>query len=208
MSVLTKAIFTAVTIAFAGQANAGACDYTMSRLAGKSAAAITGGAAVAGAGMQAAGYYTLVHAGSGLTMLGSTAAGVSAAGTVGIIGGTSGVLGTIGAILMAPVTLVIGGIAIVGVGSFEGYCYFQVERITDPYEVRDIIENIELNDDAVRIVTTKEGPAMSLRVPGENKVYLLRDLYIVDGQLKHRDWGPNTTLGPVAYKAKELAEPK
>lgn len=200
------AILAATTFVFATHANADACDYTVSRLAGKTAAAIAGGSAVAGASMQAAGYYTLVHAGSGLTMLGSTAAGASAAGTVGIISGTSGVLGTIGGILMAPVTLVIGGIAIIGVGSFEGYCYFQVERITDPYQVREVIESIALNDKAVSIVQTEEGAAMALRVLSETKTYLLRNLYIADGQLKYRDWGPNTNLGPVAFTSKEIPE--
>lgn len=204
----TFPLLAAVALSFGSHANAGACDYTMSRLAAKTGSAILGTGAVAGAGMQAAGYYTLVHAGSGLTMLGSTAAGASAAGTVGIIAGTGGVIGTIGAILMAPVTLIIGGIAIIGVGSFEGYCYFQVERITDPYAVREVIENIALNDKSVWIVTTVDGPAMAIRGTGENDIYLLRNLYIVDGNLKHRDWGPNTNLGAVAFKAKELAAPE
>ena len=96
-----KTLTTAVIAAFLpAAAFAGICDYKPSRI-GTLAAAAIGGAAVAGTGtaMTTAGFYTLVHAGSGLTMLGSTAAGASAAGTVGIIAGTGGVIGTVGAIL-------------------------------------------------------------------------------------------------------------
>ncbi len=199
-----------IALAMASTAFAGPCDYTPSKLAGKTATAIgstvAGAGAAAGAGLQAAGYYTLVHAGSGLTMLGSTAAGASAAGTVGIIAGTSGALGTAGAILMAPVTIVVGVITIAGVGVFEGACYFQLERVTDPNAVRSIVESIATKDDAISIIKSNDGDAMTLTVMGETKTYLLRKLYIVDGQLKHRDFGLNTTIGPVAYKSPTIAD--
>jgi hypothetical protein len=197
MASRAQGILAAAAIAFAGQANAEACDYTVSKLAGKTVAAVTGSGA--GAGLQAAGHYTLAHAGSGLKMLGEGA-------RAEIVSGASGLAGSVGAVLMAPATLVIGGIAIIGIGSFEGYCYFQVNRITDPYEVRKIIESLAENDDAISIVPTDDGDAMALQVQGETKTYLLRKLYIADGQLKHRDWAINTNLGPVAFTAKELPE--
>ena len=200
MPISIKAILSVVALSFAGQANADACDYTVSKLAGKTIAAVKTPGALTSAGMQAVGYYNLVHAGSGLTMLGS------AAGTAGAVGGTSGLIGTVGAILMAPATLVIGGVAIIGVGSFEGYCYFQVKRITDPFEVREVIESIALHDEAVSIVQTDNGLAMALNINGETKTYLIRKLYIADGQLKHRDLLLNTNLGPVTFKSKEVTQ--
>lgn len=202
MARLITALLAAAAFAGATPATAEVCDYTMSKLVSKTVAGLKG--STVGAELQAAGYYTLVHAGSGLKMLGSSAAGASV--VTELASGASGLLGTVGAIVMAPTTLVIGGIAIVGVGSFEGYCYFQVQRITDPYEVRKIIESIAENDAAVSIVPTDDGDAMALQVQGETKTYLLRKLYIADGQLKHRDWAINTNLGPVAFTAKELAE--
>jgi hypothetical protein len=206
MEIKIISILATITIALAGGAHAGVCDYKPSNLVGKTATtigtAIAGGSAAAGVGLQAAGYYTLVHAGSGLTMLGSTAAGASAAGTVGIIAGTAGAVGTIGAILMAPVTLIVGGITIIGVGAFEGACYFQVERVTDPYKVREVIESVALQDDAVSIISTDDGDAMELKVSENTETYLLRNLYIADGQLKHRDFGPDTDLGPVLFTSK------
>ena len=203
-----KISITAISaIIFAGTASAELCDYTPSNLVGTAATSIgttfLGTGAAAGLGMQAAGYYTLVHAGSGLTMLGSAAVGTSAAGTVGIIAGTGGTIGTLGAILMAPVTIVVGGITVIGVGAFEGACYFQIERVTDPYDVRRIVESVAIHDEAVSIIRVDDGDALAITVLGETETYLLRNLYISDGNLKHRDWGPNTNLGPVLYTSVE-----
>ncbi|TPE52159.1 hypothetical protein [Amaricoccus solimangrovi] len=203
-------IFVATAAALTSAARAEVCDYTPSHWAGKTATtigtAVAGSSAVAGAGLQAAGYYTLVHAGSGLTMLGSTAAGASAAGTVGIIAGTAGTIGTAASILMAPVTIVVGSVTVVAVGVFEGACYFRVERVTDPYDVRRVIESVALQDKAVSIVSTEDGDAMGLTISGETETYLLRNLYIADGHLKYRDYGPNTDLGPILYMSEPVED--
>jgi hypothetical protein len=193
-------------IALAGAARADVCDYTPSNWAGKTATTIGTAIAAAGPGLKAAGYYTLVHSGSGLTMLGSTAAGASAAGTVGIIAGTAGAIGTVGAILLAPVTIVVGGLTIIGVGAYEGACYFQIERVTDPYQVREIVESVASQDDAVSILSTDDGDAMALQIADNTETYLLRNLYVADGELKHRDYGPNTTLGPILFTSETLDE--
>jgi len=71
-------------------ATAEICDHTPSKLIGAgwtgSVATGAGATATAGVGMKAAGFYTFTHAVTGATMLGSTAGGASAAGTVGIMG--------------------------------------------------------------------------------------------------------------------------
>jgi len=56
-------------------------------------------------------------------MIGSTAAGASAAGTTAIIAGTSGVLGSIGAALMSPFVIIPTAVTAVGIGIYEGGCY-------------------------------------------------------------------------------------
>lgn len=210
MKIWASLILAASAISFGGSAYAEVCDYTPSNLAGKTATAIgtsiAGGGAAVGVGLKAAGYYTLVHAGSGLTMLGSTAVGASAAGTVGIVAGTGGAIGAVGAILMAPVTIVVGSLTIIGVGAFEGACYFQVERVTDPYEVRKVIESVAAQDEAVAIVSTDDGDAMTLTVSDQTETYLLRNLYIADGNLMYRDWGPNTDLGPILFTSEAAKE--
>lgn len=80
----------------------------------KTVGCVAGVSALAGAGMNAAGLYAITNATTGAVMLGSTAAGASAAGTTGIIAGTSGLIGAAGAVLMSPA--VIGGCALVAVG--------------------------------------------------------------------------------------------
>ncbi len=103
------------------------CDYRPSNLVGGTTATATGVAtgatAAAGVGMKAAGIYTITHATSGAVMLGSTAAGASAAGTAGILAGTAGFLGTVGAVLMSPLVIVPAAVAAVGLGAYEGGCY-------------------------------------------------------------------------------------
>ena len=106
---------------------AGVCDYRPSKEIGMAATgAVSGGAgatAATGLGMKGAGFYSLVHATSGLTMLGSTVAGPSAAGTVGIIAGSGGFIGSVGAALMSPFVVVPAGLTAVSLGVFEGGCY-------------------------------------------------------------------------------------
>lgn len=187
----------------AGTAYAEICDYKPSKLAGQTvsstAAAAGGGAAAAGAGLKAAGYYTLVHSTSGLTMLGSTAAGASAAGTTGIIAGSAGFGATVVSVVTAPVTIVAGAVTLVGVGAFEGACYFQVERINDPFQIKRILESVAVNDPGISILETNDGSELVLNFADGAERYMIRDLYIADGNLKHRDWFLNTDLGPVAF---------
>lgn len=108
-------------------ASAEVCEYTPSKMVGGvvTGSVATGAAttAAAGIGMKAAGFYTLTHAVTGATMLASTAGGVSAAGTVGIMGGTAGAIGTAGAVLMSPFFIVPAAIVAGGVAAYEGGCY-------------------------------------------------------------------------------------
>ena len=111
----------------AAPVSAGVCDYRPSKMIGAAAASTVassaGATAATGIGMKAAGLYSLVHATTGLTMLGSTAAGSSAAGTVGIIAGSGGLIGSMGATLMSPFVVVPAAVTAVGLGALEGGCY-------------------------------------------------------------------------------------
>jgi hypothetical protein len=205
------AIAFSVALGFtAGPVAANVCDYRPSMIIGQgtsgAVAAAGGTAAGAGAVMKAAGFYTLVHAGSGLTMLGSTMAGASAAGTVGIIAGTAGAIGTVGAVLLAPVTIVVGGVTAVGVGGFEAACYFTDERITNYDEILAFMQHLAQHhpEDRFQLVTGIPGrrdDAIKIWNPldGDLDTYLVADLYIVNGTLMHRQWGPNRSLGYIAY---------
>lgn len=190
-----------------------ACGYRPSNLiggAGTGAAATAATAtAVAGVGAKAAGFYTLTNAITGATMLGSTAGGVSGAGTVGIMGGTAGAVGTIGAVLMAPATIIAGAVIGGGTAAFEGACYFAIDRLDDPELINAVLQNLALHSSAeyFELVTDSAGNAsiyVATEVEPNGKVmertkYSTEKLYIEEGVLKHKDWGPNTQIGKVGY---------
>jgi len=186
-------------------AHANACDYRPSRLLGEtgSKVAIGAGGAVAGttATATAAGVYTLVNAGSGLTMLVSTMAGASGAGTVGIIAGTGGVVGTAGAIALNPFVWVPAAIVGVGGGGFEATCAFFVdERITEYEDVLAVMKSFAAHADSkyFKLVENTLQPFIILADEnGDETRFRVENLYIVDGILKNRDYGPNTTIGRV-----------
>ena len=121
------AVFLILSGFLAQTAIADVCDYRPSQLIGGAAtgavAGSAGAAAATGVGLKAAGIYTLTHATTGAAMLGSTAAGVSAAGTTGIIAGSAGLLGTAGALLMSPFVIIPAAVTAVGVGAYEGGCH-------------------------------------------------------------------------------------
>jgi hypothetical protein len=128
-----KIIATLLVVSFLSlPAAAEICDHTPSKLIGAgwtgSVATGAGATAAAGVGMKAAGFYTFTHAVTGATMLGSTAGGASAAGTVGIMGGTAGAIGTVSAALMSPFVIVPAALVAGGVGIYEGGCYLKEKR--------------------------------------------------------------------------------
>jgi len=186
---------------------ADACDYRPSRLLGEtgSKAAIGIGGTVAGGGAigTSVGLYTLVNAGSGLTMLGSTMAGASGAGTVGIIAGTGGAIGAAGAVILNPFVWVPAALVGIGGGGFEATCAFLVdERITEFDEVLTIMRSFNIHADKNYFLLNDKTipPYIELRNEGLTfDRFYIEDLYIVDGVLKSRDWGPNTTIGRVVF---------
>jgi hypothetical protein len=205
-----------ITLAFAvfllnSPAIADVCDYRPSQLFGGAGAgalgAVGAGTAAAGLGAQAAGFYTLTHAVTGLTMLGSTAGGVSAAGTVGIMGGTAGLVGSIAAVILAPATIVAGAVLGAGVSIYEGACYFSVERVEDDAIILGILKNLAANSDEEFLKLTKIDDIDTLlistkRDDNEKAIewahFAVSNLYIESGVLRHRDYGRNTVIGNVA----------
>jgi len=127
-----KLVFFLVATLSSQIAIAGICDHRPSKVIGTgltgSVATGSGVTAAAGAGLKAAGFYTITHATSGAAMLGSTAAGTSAAGTVGIMSGTAGAVGTVGAFLMSPFVIIPAAIVAGGIGVYEGGCYLSSKK--------------------------------------------------------------------------------
>lgn len=176
----------------------GLCDYKPSILAGtavqKAGEAGRALAPVARDGARAAGQWMLMHPGQSVSLL-SGAAGTAS----GSAAGAGGVAATVTSIVTAPVTLAVGAVTFAAAGGYEGACYFKVDRVTEPEAVRAIIDNITQTDPLVWTRNTNKGPVMVLAGPEGETVYPIRNLYIADGVLKVRDWGLNSTLGPVAF---------
>ena len=208
----TMSLSAVLSLVWATSSFSGVCDYRLSQLASPTAATavVTGGGATATVGptaMALGGLYFFPHATSGTLMLGSTLAGASGAGTVGIIGG-SGFAASVLAFLTAPITLVVAGGTAVTVGGLEVGCYFVDERITDEEDVLAILRQVSLtaNEDYFKLfdVSAQEaaetGAISRVRVPdedGDYQFYEVENLYIVNGELLNRDWFFNTSLGNI-----------
>ncbi|WP_417722243.1 hypothetical protein [Salipiger sp.] len=202
-----------LSLVWSTNAFAGVCDYRLSALVSPAAAASAltasgAGATVGPTAMALGGLYFFPHATSGTLMLGSTLAGASGAGTIGIIGG-SGFAASALAILTAPITLLVAAGTAVTVGGLEAGCYFADERITEEEEVFAILRKIALtaNEDYFKLFDVSDeeaaetGTVSRIRVPdeeGEYQFYDVENLYIVNGELLHRDRFFNTSLGNIA----------
>lgn len=181
-------VFTTATTAMAGL-----CNYRPSTMVGGAVASVTAGAGALAQGgnsvVRAAGYYTIIQAGSSLSAIGSSAIGIIAS--------------TAGAILSAPATIVIGGVA----GGLEAACYFTDERVTDYNAVLAFMDHLDQHHPAdrfrlVRGIPERRDDAIRIwnpRTEGLDR-YLVADLYIVNGTLMaRRRWGIDTNLGNIAF---------
>lgn len=191
----TFAFVAAAFTAVSGAAHAGPCDYKPSQLAAMAANSLSNGATTDVA--RQAGHYALLHPGT------AASAATTAAGAVA---GATAQIGSVGAILMAPVALTVGSVAAAGGALFEGACYFQVERITEPEQVRQVLADVAANDPRATLVPAAEGESLEINIGGEVQSYDVARLYIVDGRLKHRDRLRNTDLGPIVLVAPEAAD--
>lgn len=204
---------TATTILFtnlATWAQADVCDYRLSSLLGSKPTdgAVAGLVAADGviASVQSSGFYLITNYTTGALMLGSTSAGTSAAGTVGIIGGASTVFGSTAAIASAPAWVIAAAAAAVGGLGMEGVCYLQDERITDFPTVYALVQQLVGNSpvNSMSLVYQPEGPWLWLRnLDGSVSSFEVLNLYVVNGELLYRDWGTNRSLGSIAVKLQD-----
>lgn len=189
--------------------SAAICDYRPSRLVGDTvsgaAKAATGAVAhVTGAqGAQGTqsdnGFYTLVNATSGLTLLGGklAASGGAAAGLLEG-GGAAAAAAMANPMVWVP-ALILGA----GGAGYEATCaYFVDERITDYDHVLMIMRDFEAHSDPryFRLEEDTLTPFIEIHdETGTRATYRVEDLYIVDGMLKLRSWGPNRKIGRVVF---------
>ncbi|MBE9639925.1 hypothetical protein [Salipiger mangrovisoli] len=182
--------------------SAAICDYRPSRLVGDTvtgAAAAATGAVAAATGVQGdGGFYTLVNATSGLTLLGGKLA--ASGGAAGLLegGGAAAAAAMANPMVWVP-ALILGA----GGAGYEATCaYFVDERITDYDHVLMIMRDFEAHSDPrfFRLEEDTLNPFIEIHdEAGKRATYRIEDLYIVDGMLKHRGWGPNRKIGRVVF---------
>lgn len=209
----TLSLSAVLSLVWATSSFSGVCDYRLSQLANPAAATavITAGTTFTTTGpaaMALGGLYFFPHATSGTLMLGSTLAGTSGAGTLGIIGGSGFAAGVL-AVLTSPITLFVAAGTTVTVGGLEAGCYFVDERITEEQKVLEVLRQVALtaNEDLFKLFDVSDdeaaemGTVSRVRIPdeeGKYQFYEVVNLYIVNGELMHRDWFLNTSLGNIA----------
>ena len=185
----------ALLVATSSTAHAAACDYKPSQLASLASRGLAAGVGMGTEAAKQAGHYALLHPGQ-------SASAVGTAG--GVVAGAAAQIGTVGAILVSPIAIAAGAIAGAGAALYEGACYFQVERITDPADVRRVLVDVAETDPRVALTQMPEGEV--LRITNEDMTttdYALDKLYIADGRLKVRQRLRNDDLGAVVLVAPE-----
>ncbi len=203
---MTRTVLPVVAAALlaAPAAQARVCEYRPSELLRSDAAASVVAGAKGAAGDMAGGIFTLTNTVTGASLLGGNAG----AGALGQLGGAATAIGNgAAAVLAAPGAAVAGAVAAVGIGAYEGICYFSDERITRYEDVLAVMDAIALGADPAffRVERGAPGKADAVVVMGDgtgaSASYPVRKLYIVNGVLMHRDWGLNTVLGDVGFAA-------
>ena len=183
-------------------ASADACAYRPSEVlrSGTGGAAAGARDAVAGLAARTESAFTFTNAMTGATLLANPGTGV-----LGQIGSTAGALGAAAAgVVSAPATAVAGAAAAVGRGAYEGWCFFRDERITGYDEVLALMVAIAEAADPAHFRIESGGGRRDARVvivdgAGGERRLEVRRLYVVNGDLMHRDWGPNTPIGYIGH---------
>ncbi|MCA0997734.1 hypothetical protein [Alloyangia pacifica] len=182
--------------------SAAICDYRPSRLVGDAvgdaARAATDAARQVTGRTGEGGFYTLVNATSGLTLLGGKLA--ASGGAAGLLegGGAAAAAAAANPAIWVP-ALILGA----GGAGYEATCaYFVDERITDYDTVLMIMRDFGAHADPRFFRLEEDTLTTFIEVQDESgtrAAYKIEDLYIVDGMLKHRNWGPNRKIGRVVF---------
>jgi hypothetical protein len=202
-ALLLTLVLSGVTLA--APAAARVCDYRPTEVlrSGAVTGAVTGAIGTAtDLALKADGIFTLTNTVTGASLMGTGAAG----GTLAQITGAAGALGSAAAgALAAPGAAVAGAVAVVGLGAYEGLCFFSDDRVTDYGEVLAVMEAIAVSADPAffRVEPGPQGKDEAVVILGDGTGaetgYPVRRLYISNGVLMHRNWGVNTALGNVGF---------
>lgn len=194
-----------------GAVLADACTHRPSELVRSGTETAVAGVrgAAAGIASRAEGAFTFTNAMTGMTMLSSNAGSTGVLGQIGSAAGAIG--GAAASVIAAPATVAAGAVAAVGLGAYEGWCYFRDERITDYDEVLALMQAIAASADPTHFRIEggdgrRDAQVVIADGQGGESRHDVRRLYIVNGDLMSRDWGRNSALGHVGYATRAVTE--
>ena len=193
----------------ASAARAELCDYRLSQLVERGASPAIEAARAAVPQAEGPVLYLMVNPGTGQTSLGATGAGTP---DDGILTRTARLFGSAIAIVSSNSPLAQAGSTALGAG-LEAVCFFRDERITGYDEVLRVLRAVDANmpPDLFALIEPglerRDAFVRLDRNDGYDLVeYPVRDLYVVNGQLRHRDWGLNNVVGDIAVFMPQSSE--
>ena len=181
------------------------CDYRLSNaLPRTQSPAVEAARSDAGIAQDEGVVYIMVNPRTLRTQVGATQEGSADSRDDGFVLRMARVVGAAVAVVAGDSALTTAGSAVLGAG-LETVCFLRDERITEYDDVLAVM----------RVVDASMPPDLfALIEPGERRrdayvrlsrndgyepsEYRVRDLYIVNGQLRHRDWGLNDVVGDLA----------
>jgi hypothetical protein len=108
-------------------------------------------------------------------------------------------------IAAVPGIAVAGATAAVGLGAYEGVCFFRDERITDHDEVLGVLNAIGAFADPAYFQVKQPSAdretavLVVVNVAGETNEYEVQSLRIVNGVLWHKQRGRDIAIGDVGF---------
>ena len=193
----------------AGAARADLCDYRLSQLVERGASSAIEAARAAVPQQEGPVLYLMVNPRTGQTSVGATGAGTP---DDGILTRTARLFGSAIAVVSSSSPLAQAGSTALGAG-LEAVCFFRDERITSYDDVLGVLRAVDatMPPDLFALiepgVERRDTFVRLNRNDGYDRVeYPVRDLYIVNGQLRHRDWGLNNVVGDIAVFMPQDAE--
>jgi hypothetical protein len=182
------------------------CNYRLSNMIPRQdTPAVEAARAAAGLQDDAGGMvFVMINPRTGETRVGATDAGRQGNADDGFVARTARVLGAAVAVVAGDSPLLAAGGAALGAG-LEAACFLRDDRITDYDAVLEVLRAVDASmpPDLFALVEPGESHRdayvrLSRNDGYDLSEYRVRDLYIVNGQLRHRDWGVNDVVGDIA----------
>ena len=201
MRLAFHSILTVLALTAPAVADIRLCDYRPSQLIGTRSAALMGATAAGtlagvpamGGGEGLRGFYVLSDVAGGPDAGAPEKKRLGLKDAAGLVG--SAVSAVSSAAMLSPAALAAGAVAGVGIAGAEKVCQLRQAVMLILYQVAD-----NADPDYFSRTTVEGEPAVRVRQDdGSYEDYEMADLYIVDGEIRHRKFGRDTVVGTIGF---------